>query len=423
MPLLPLEYFRRELGYNPLHFFGLSSTIGRSRVSSSCNQVLKEYAWQDADAIGRDEIRAAIATAEDRLKQYLGYAVAPRPAEQTLPFPGAGDAWGRWPSIPLNDGYIQSIGGEARALIQATVAVTYSDPDGDGISELATITVPTTVTDPDQILVFFNATDRSGASIPATGVLGAAERYLIQPLKVSISGGTATIAGPSWVFVKPILTAGFNTSDLEATTASNYAATVDIYRRYTDPNGTTTDTSQAALVWETTPCAGWWCCNGTGDAAWSSGTNDPAALGYAIARAGIRDSRLGIVSAGPAAYDASAGTWGQVAYGLCRAPDRITVRYRAGLPLIDGQMQPHMRVLVARLAIAEMERPIGACADSAGRVRHRWQYDLAQSSGNNDEAYSAVSSADLDNPLGTRRGHVYAWREIRALRLLPGFLP
>jgi hypothetical protein len=34
-----------------------------------------------------------------------------------------------------------------------------------------------------------------------------------------------------------------------------------------------------------------------------------------------------------------------------------------------------------------------------------------------------VSSADLDNPFGTRRGHVYAWREVRALRLLPGFLP
>jgi hypothetical protein len=128
MPLLPLDTFRRELSYNPFHFFGLIGATGRGRVTSSCNQVLKEYAWQDADAIGRDEIRHAIDTAERRLQHYLGYAVAPRYAVQTLNFPQAADARGHWPAVQLlGDGYVQAIGVETRALIQATVAVTYAN--------------------------------------------------------------------------------------------------------------------------------------------------------------------------------------------------------------------------------------------------------------------------------------------------------
>ena len=55
----------------------------------------------------------------------------------------------------------------------------------------------------------------------------------------------------------------------------------------------------------------------------------------------------------------------------------------------------------------------------ANREVARWQFDLARSSGADDEAY-VTSPSDLENPFGTRRGHVDAWRTVRSLRLARG---
>lgn len=98
------------------------------------------------------------------------------------------------------------------------------------------------------------------------------------------------------------------------------------------------------------------------------------------------------------------------------------MRVRAGWPLdSDGQMARIYQTVVARLAAAELARPICGC-ESANRELARWQFDLARSGGANDEVYGAVSAGDLDNPLGTRRGHIAAWRFIRQRQDVRGFL-
>jgi hypothetical protein len=83
-------------------------------------------------------------------------------------------------------------------------------------------------------------------------------------------------------------------------------------------------------------------------------------------------------------------------------------------------MDKRYQVVVARMAAAELARPICAC-DVANRELYRWQFDLARTSGANDEGYGAVSATDLDNPFGTRRGHVYAWRFVKESRKLVGY--
>lgn len=427
--LLPLESFRRIISYNPWHFWGLYGTDGVLRVTSSCNAVVKQYSWQNTDALGRSEILEAIETAETRIRSYLGYSVAPRYVTETLAWPRFYDAaltrhvpidaTGRWNSVQLGEGYVQRAGVETRTLLSAAAAVVYSDVDGDGINDTATISVATSVTDPNQIALYFATADRfenqHGSAV--------SEAWRIQPLRVTIAAGTATIKGPSWLFVKPVLYEGTTTSDLLATTSANYVTTVDVYRRYTDVDGNTTDTSQATLIWETTPCNGWWCCAcGTASYTPTDSSADPAAIAQAIARVGIRDARNGIVTPGEAALDATTGIWSNVAFDAGFEPDRVTVRYHAGYPLYDGQMDKRWQTVVARMAAAELSRRICAC-DTANRELYRWQFDLAQSSGNNDEAYGAISAEDMNNPFGTRRGHVYAWREVRNLRTLRGFLP
>jgi hypothetical protein len=129
---------------------------------------------------------------------------------------------------------------------------------------------------------------------------------------------------------------------------------------------------------------------------------------------------MGIVNIGRAVYNATTGYFEAVDWGICRPPERVIVRYRAGYPLdANSEMDQKYRVAVARMAAAELARPICAC-DEANRELHRWQFDLARTGGSNDESYGAVSATDLDNPFGTRRGHVYAWRTVKEIRNLTG---
>src|SRR5579859_3555380 len=177
-PLLPLEDFRRVLGWNPFHFWGLADD--KVPVTRDCQTVLREYAWQRSDAAGRDDIRRAIETAEKTLKDYLNYSIAPEYQEVTQPWARYFDASreriiqmdgaGRWiaPRIP-GAGYVQAVGIESLVTVGTAVksdppqmgdSLVFSDQDGDGLDDTFTIILATTETDPDNLAVYFTASDR-----------------------------------------------------------------------------------------------------------------------------------------------------------------------------------------------------------------------------------------------------------------------
>lgn len=422
-PLLPLESFRAILGLHPAHFWGVAGTGTDALIADeSCSPIVREYAWQDTGAVGRHEIAEAIETAETRLREYLSYSVAPHYTTETIVWPAGFDPYGRWQSVQLRGGYVQAVGVESLSMIQLAAAVTYSDSDGDGIDDLFSVTVATTVTDVKEIAVYFAAADRfDGADF--TDDVG--ERWRVQPASITISGGNVTIKGSKWLLVKPIKYEGFTNvgaNGLEPTTAANFVTTLDIYRRTTNADGTTAATSQAVIIWESEPLTGYCCGDVNLSTAYSGSPYDPAAVAQAVARVGIRDARTGIVTPAEASYDSTTGIWSSLDWTVCAWPDRVLVRYLAGYPLdTDGQMAQKWRMIVARLAAAELASPICGCAD-ANRALSHWQFDLARTGGAADEAYGAISSADLDNPFGTRRGAVYAWKQVKHLRQLRGFL-
>lgn len=437
-PLLSLESFRQTvLGMNPFHFWGLANDD--VPVTAACKDLLKEYGWQDTDYVSRDDMRQAIENAEALLADFLGFYPAPKYFEQTVDWPryfdntrsrlSPMDATGRWiaPRLPAA-GYLQAAGTELLTLVGTATksnppaggdGLVFSDRDGDGLMDTFTITLATAEDEPGKLAVYFAAADRlDGAPV------GAAWR--IEPVSVSISSGTATIIGRIWTIVRPILYQGVAVESLDPgdiTPTGPYAQSLEVYTRTTNPAGTTAETAQAMLTWETTPCHGWWCCcSGCGAGASyspSGAVMDPAALATAAARATIRDSRLGLVGIGEAVYNASSGIWSALPWDVCAEPDRVTVRVLAGYPLENQQMAAKYRTLVARLAVAELARPASAC-EQANREMARWQLDLARSAGANDEAFGYISREDLSNPLGTRRGHVFAWKQIRSLRVTPG---
>src|SRR3990172_7172927 len=120
-PIMPLDFWREEIGYNPWHFWGLadSSVVP---VTSNCNDVVREYAWMNANEAGRNELRQAIMTAENILSQRLGYWASPIYNEVTVPWPkfynkrqfrlAITDIRGGWLPVGLDEGHVHVCGVE-----------------------------------------------------------------------------------------------------------------------------------------------------------------------------------------------------------------------------------------------------------------------------------------------------------------------
>jgi hypothetical protein len=134
---------------------------------------------------------------------------------------------------------IKAVGTRATSVIQSNAAIVYSKTATTTVDDTATITVATTITDPDEIQVFFTVAD---------GAAGAAdERWRIMPVSVTISGGNAIITGHRSLFVQPSIWkkpfVGVNQitrNEALTTVAANFVTQVDVYRVYPDPTNAVT---------------------------------------------------------------------------------------------------------------------------------------------------------------------------------------
>jgi hypothetical protein len=415
--LLSLEDWRAVMQLHPFRFWQLDgSTIAPQR--HACDDVLFEYDWQASDRVSRTRIRQAISEAETKLRRYLQYDIAPRYYERTVQYPLHSpeyprrsfpiDSIGRWVSLRLPFARVQKIGARGSEHI-GDAAVVLQDTDGDGVYDTFTASIVTTATDASQIAVYVADADRSSLYDPV-------DPYRIRPVSVAISGGSATITGSVWLIVKRSLyesVTGSQTIDVD--TATNYLSTVSVYREYINPDGTTVDDAQATLLWETEPYPAI-CC--TSSAAQTTNAADPASIGKAIARVGIRDARSGIVTPGQAVY--SNEQWQAVDWSAYREPDRVQVRFLAGAEREStSRIQSVFRQAAAYMATAELEQPICACEMTRRRLYY-WQFDLASTS-RQDETFGQISAEDLNNPFGTRRGQVMAWKLVQNEQSLSGF--
>jgi len=408
--LLPLDTFRQILKYPPYQFWGLDNAD--VRLDSQCNGVVYEYTFQSAGVGGRDDIRQALIPAQEKLRSYLMYPIAPQYLSETVTYPSFYDerlmryspmgADGGWLSVTLPDNYVQAVGVESLTLV-GTEDVTYTDQFNTGTYDTFTLTIATDETDPLKLAVYFSATDRFDD-------LEVGDQWKVEPVQISISGGIATITGRSWILIQPILYEAYNRQNpLDPDTLANYVETLDVYVRTTNPNGTTTDDSQGVFLWDTTPGWDWWgfCCQES---------SDPAAVARALARVGIKNSRLGIVIPGEAVYNESTEEWSATRppwSGICRPPQDVTVRYLAGYPLSsNGAIDTRLAHAVAYLAMAELPERICAC-DNANRTLYRYQQEINKTG--TDQDTFAVTRAMLNNPLGNKMGHWYAWNEIQDL--------
>jgi len=388
---LSLDEFATLLGFNPLGFNGFSSTLFPNNV---CGEAFFQWDWMHSDRIGRETIAQAINQAEMEMEAEMGFYLMPTwTVEERLDYPHPGmpgvfgldgmNTRGLFKSVEANHGHVISGGIREKTLLENAAAIVRTDPDGDGYSELCTVTTAVTFTDIDQVRIYYASMDGDDA-------------YEIRPATVTISGNFATITFKAWQVPKLDLQEKLDAAVLNAATNTNYETTVDVYRVRNDPS------TQLQFMWESSTDVN--CCGTCAACQFSS-------------QAGcfhLRDQRLGIVVPAPGTWDAADQEFDTAEFSVCRDPDQVKLWYYSGWkdstvkrPYVE--MSNYWKFAVAVFAASKFERAVCGCSN-VNQFVEKWRRDAAYESMN--EGGFKVTAELMANKLGTTMGALYAYRQI-----------
>jgi hypothetical protein len=389
---LPLDEFARIIGLSPLAFNQLDSPLQNNNV---CGDIFFQYSWQHSDRIGRDDIALAIQQAEQEISLEAGFNLMPDWTEEerlTYPHPYVPEAYniygtnvrGQMKSVEAERGYMRSGGVMAKSVITSGAAIVRTDADTDGYAETCTVTVATSITDPNEIHAYYPAKDGD-------------DGWEIRPINVRFSGGNAIITFKAWQIVAANQMDAINPEPLDADDASSYESTVDIYRVYNDPS------TQAQFIWENNPN----CC----------GTCSACELGTQAGCFHIRDQRIGFVVPAPASWDSSTSSWTSQEWSACREPDQIRLWYRSGYldprkPRPYAELADYWKSPIVYFAASKFERPVCGCSN-VNQFIDKWRRDGAFSS--QEEGGFTMTAELASNRLGTSMGALYAYRQLQHL--------
>lgn len=356
--------------------------------NAQCAHAFFQYSWQQ-DFLSRQEVGEAIQKAEQALAEFMLFWPAPKaiyaevvqfpqPHERYLFGAGTTKRFQKKP-IQLDWSKVQT-GGQYVATDLGAQAIVYSDANSDGILDTFTVTFATTITDPNQLALYFTPADRDNATFDAT--------WRIRPVKVSVSGGNATIKGGRWLCIKPDLQSAYGAQNLDVTVAGNFVTTLQAYSLVVDTS--TANSAQGVAVWENFPdndCAG-------------SGT--PCVSEVWPICLDLKNPDMGLVTAD---YWLNGGN----TPSSPREPDRLTINYIAGYPRqADGRMDRTMADMVAHLATAWL--PVDKCGcERSSRIVHWWRSFPSDGV----DTRSITQKEVDDNPFGPTMGALYAWQRAK----------
>jgi hypothetical protein len=400
--LLPIDRWAEIIGMDPRHFRQVTTTV---KPETSCAKVWKQYSWQESDSVGRFDVADAIQQAERTIAQNLGYKLlpvwestertrTPKPSNPELLRFTTIDPRGFHLAIRAKWGHFLEGGQESKVVEPngAAIAVAYTDEDLDGYFETATISFATTVTDENELAVFYPGE-------------GGADVWEIRPLhSVSISAGVATITMWKHQLVLPDLIEALQPEAVVAAGAAadpSFLETVDVYRRFNAP------ATQVTLIWD----PNLFNCGCTGGSTCCPVCGQGTQTGCLMPK----DYEAGLLMYRPATFDEDTEAFVSAALSCGRNPDQLLMYYRAGLqdmsldrPVV--QMDPQWERAVAFYALALLDRDICDCAPVKG-VADKWREDLARQTAQGSSFQ--LSDDVLNNPLGTSRGAQFAWNMIR----------
>jgi hypothetical protein len=409
--LLSLDRFARIFGINPVHFCGAGGT-DIFPLKGGCSDVWFQRSYMGSDRVSREDLAQAIANAEEDIATYLGYWPAPKWFSREMHmwprhydpqiFDAGQNTRGDAKSIKTNWGRVISPGQRSMTFIfRATdvVEIVWTDPDGDGFDELATVTVPNiglTTASRQQIKAYFK-----NQSTP--------EWEVRPPKSVTVTALNIVMTFDFWQLIDPALQDPYPTGSNAALNITDpiYVDTLDIWREWADHTQ-----YSAQFYWEPRthafPCP---TCGGTGCAVCQLSIQDGCFL--------IRDVMLGHVVPSPAQWNPLTGTWEGMGYLVRLPPDQVKLWYYAGEMsegfLAGTDLDPLSRWLaevIGWMAIARLERNFCNCGNLTAL-----QVELRSEMSRTDSGGPSWFLTDVDgmNPFGTKVGEVKAWRRLSKL--------
>lgn len=393
---LALDRWSQIMGLDPLWFNQLYSATH----PSNCGEPWFQYAWQNHNRMGREDIAEAIRDAERQISNYVGYNLLPdwvsaevqhttRGANPGL-YSAGYNSYGVQKSITTKRNHFISGGQRAVTLIKA--GARFCD------NRTGMACAPVTPALPYVSLYVDNPYSVCELHVFYPGKNGD-PAWEIRPVSIVDASPGVLITIPTYMLVanaqpSPYGAGYIDAVALDGDSAASYLTTVDVYRVYNDPQ------TQAELQWLEPNCG-------------SCGGNGCSACEYGV-QAGCltaKDHRLGIVNYDPADWDSATSAFNASGYAVGRDPDRVKLWYYSGyrneqLACPLATMDNELERAIAYFACALSTREFCECNNTEAFLNY-WREDLARS----DSARSFQnSSVVLDNPFGTQRGAVYAWR-------------
>ncbi len=401
--LLPLDSYARLMAIEPCAFNQVYNPL--DAYPTECNQVWLQSAWVGSTEriVGRDEIATAINTAEEMIAQALGFQAAPAfiaADEQAWPLPARG--WQvRTPSYKLRWGQFIAAGREdIDTAIVIGAPVVYSDSDGDGVLDRATVTITAAQlaaagANWQEVAVYYPAVYLDWSLWPRD------ESWRIKPWRIvrNPATGNLTLTGQRCQLVRPDLWE--DDAPIDQSDATAFLTNVDIYRRYLD-------TSQQAQHVYTT--------EGPTDCLYPPCNETCATACVVVARGD--DRRNGIVKAPAATH--GAGGWAYQTYLSGQYPDFVRTWYLAGAwKRLNNWMEadmlqtnhPAMALAIVRLANTLLPEAPCLC----NKTVTRWRRDREEGDINSLDAALAMSAFG-----STMRGAIFAWSVVKRLNPLGG---
>jgi hypothetical protein len=375
------------MGINPINFEGCS-VDGLFQEVSGCNSVWPRFAWQTAGNASREDLAIQLDDAERTIGRYsLGFNVAPEWVELDMPYPGIRsgqsvmrDIYNKYRTISLQQGKV--IAGGRRAVYSlGTFLVTYTDDDGDGFPERATIDLANEY-DWREIRIYHKGTDAN-------------PEWEIKPIN-RIDKTTYEIHMDSWLFVDPDLTSAFprdRTPVVDISAGTNLVAEVDVYLEYNDVNS-----PSCQFIWN------------------SDGSTQDGYLD-------IVDHEAGVVRPIPATFEYGVSCT-VTPVSLCGGnglggsePDRVKLWFYAGNISQDylagytyDPLAKDIAESIRLLATARLDRDLCGCSNIIALGKDlRKDMSLVSPQGN----FLAVADVIQECPFGTRRGEWLAWNRMK----------
>ncbi len=414
--LLPLDKYAKIMGIAPLHFNrvrlpDITSEPFSVSARNAAQSLWYQFDWQAPGQLSIDTLARTIARAERDIEGFLGYSVAPNwvsqeihqyPREYRRDLYGNGlDVRGQMKAIRTKRGRVIAPGPRATTLLGtptvAGASLVYSDPNSDGWDTLATITVSTTLTNVDEIKLYF------------TGH-GGDPTWEVRPVKSkTITGGNVIITCDSWLLIDPDLQNAIPTDEatsINGSTAGNYVQDIEVRREFTDFTE-----PHVQFFWERKPrvnkifCSS---CSGTGCEACTLIAQDGCFH--------LRDVYEGMIVPVPADFDVADNRWERAAWAECREPDLMEIWYYAGEQSeqflrdeVTSPLDPNLARVVAQMATARLTCNFRQNNNVSDLVEH-WRRDMAESGPSTNTIFTPPEI--LNNPFGTRRGEVAAYRSL-----------